>query len=142
MIIPDANILIYAHDESAPLHRRAFDWWQGVLSRGEDIGLPWVVVLAFVRLVTHPQVSRNPLSVDQVRSIVEQWVQCDNVRIIQLSSRALPTFFDLLSDAGMGGNLSTDALIALHAREHSAVIYSTDRDFARFKGIKSINPLI
>ena len=41
----------------------------------------------------------------------------------------------------MGGNLSTDALIAVHAREHSATIYSNDRDFDRFKGIKRVNPL-
>jgi len=41
----------------------------------------------------------------------------------------------------MGGNLATDALIALHAREHSAKIHSNDRDFDRFPGIKWVNPL-
>jgi len=50
-------------------------------------------------------------------------------------------FYDLLKEAGMGGNLSTDTLIAIHAREHSAVIYSNDRDFGRFPGIKWANPL-
>jgi len=41
----------------------------------------------------------------------------------------------------MGGNLTTNALIAVHAREHSATIYSNDRDFDRFSGIKRANPL-
>jgi len=91
--------------------------------------------------MTHPQVTRNPLSTEQVREIIDDWIQAPCLRIIQVSDQALPVFFDLLQDARMGGNLSTDALIAVHAREHSATIYSNDRDFDRFSGIKSVNPL-
>jgi len=64
-----------------------------------------------------------------------------NTRIIQLSDNPLETYFDLLADAGLGGNLSTDAMIALHAREYSATIYRNDRDFDRFGGIRWITPL-
>ena len=141
MIIPDANLLIYAHDASCPQHGKARDWWQGALSGPETIGIPWVVVLAFTRLITHPQICTNPLAVGDVQAIVEGWIESSNVRIIQVSERALPAFFALLEDAGMGGNLCTDALIALHAREHSAVVYSTDRDFDRFRGLRWVNPL-
>lgn len=142
MILPDANLLIYAHDECAPCHESARTWWEKVLSGNEPVGIPWVVVLAFVRLTTHPQICREPLSVEQARFVVEGWLECPHVRVIQLSDRAIPIFFDLLEQAGMGGNLSTDALIALHAREHSAIIYSNDRDFDRFKGVKWVNPLV
>lgn len=83
----------------------------------------------------------NPLTVGQVREIMAGWLESPNTRIIQVSERALATFFALLEDAGMGGNLSTDALIALHAREHSALVYSTDRDFDRFPGLQWFNPL-
>jgi len=141
MIIPDANLLIYAHDSLSPEHSAAKDWWGSTLSGAESVGLPWVVILAFTRIMTHPQVSQSPLSVQQVRSLVEDWIDAPCVRMIQLSDRALPVFFDLLCDARMGGNLSADALIALHAREHSATIYSNDRDFDRFHGIKRVNPL-
>jgi len=81
------------------------------------------------------------LSTEQVRNIVADWLQSPCVRMIQVSDRALSVFFDLLQDARLGGNLSTDALIAVHAREHSATIYSNDRDFDRFSGIKRVNPL-
>ena len=141
MIIPDANLLIYAHDARSPDHQRANAWWRETLSGSEPMGLPWVVVLAFTRIMTHPQVTRNPLSTEQVREIIDDWIQAPCLRIIQVSDQALPVFFDLLQDARMGGNLSTDALIAVHAREHSATIYSNDRDFDRFSGIKSVNPL-
>ena len=49
--------------------------------------------------------------------------------------------FELLEEAGSGGNLSTDAMIALHAMEYSATVYSNDRDFDRIAGVKRINPL-
>lgn len=141
MIIPDANLLIYAHDEAAPAHSKARSWWEGALSGVEPIGLAWVVVLAVTRLLTHPHVCENPLSPAQVRHIIEHWLSFPHVRIIHLSEHALGRFFDLLEEAGTGGNLSTDALIALHAFEHSATIASNDRDFDRFSGIKRINPL-
>ncbi len=141
MIIPDANLLIFAHDALSPDHKRANAWWSATLAGTESVGLPWVVILAFTRIMTHPQISQNPLSIEQVREVIEDWIRAPHVRIIQLSNRALPVFFDLLHEARTGGNLSTDALIAVHAREHSATIYSNDHDFARFPGIKWINPL-
>ena len=141
MIIPDANLLIYAHDESCPQHRKALDWWQRTLNGSETVGIPWIVMLAFTRLLTSPQICLNPLTTEQVREIVGSWLSGPNVRMIQVSQRAVGIFFDLLREAGMGGNLCTDALIALHAREHSATIYSNDRDFDRFPGVKWVNPL-
>ena len=141
MILPDANLLIYAHDATAPVHHKAKAWWEAALNGRESIGIPWVVVLAFTRLMTHPQICAKPLTIPQVRQLVEQWLTRRHARIIQLSDRAPAAFFDLLEAAGGGGNLSTDALIALHAREHSATIYSNDRDFDRFPGIRWINPL-
>jgi toxin-antitoxin system PIN domain toxin len=142
MILPDANLLIYAHDSSAAKHRSAKDWWEATLSGSKPVGIPWVVVIAFTRIMTHPQLSQNPLSIEQVRELVEEWFAAPQVRLIQVSDRGLPVFFELLEDAQMGGNLSTDALIALHAREHSATIYSNDRDFDRFNGVRWVNPLI
>lgn len=142
MIIPDTNILIYAHDESSPHHARARAWWESTLSSGEPVGLVWVVVMAFTRLMTHPTLAQNPLPIGDVRSMVEQWLECPAVRLLGLSGQALPRFFDLLETAGGGGNLSTDALIALHAMEHSATVASNDRDFDRFTGVKWVNPLV
>ncbi|MDX6767492.1 MAG: TA system VapC family ribonuclease toxin [Candidatus Methylacidiphilales bacterium] len=142
MIIPDANILIYAHDEAAPHHAKARAWWEAALAGEKPVGLVWVVVLAFTRLLTHPTLAQDPLSVAEVRLMVEQWMESPSVRLLGLSEQALPRFFDLLEKAGGGGNLSTDALIALHAMEHSATVVSNDRDFDRFPGLKRLNPLV
>lgn len=141
MIVPDINLLVYAYDETSPQHGKARHWWEETLSGAEPVGIPWIVVLGFTRILTHPQICADPLAVEEVRGIVAQWMDLPHLRVIQLSNQALELFFDLLEDAGLGGNLATDALIALHAREHSATIHSNDHDFDRFSGIKWINPL-
>ncbi len=141
MIVPDVNLLVYAYDETSPHHEKTRLWWESILSGSEPVGIPWIVLLGFTRILTHPQICENPLAVADVRHIVTQWTALPHVRIIQLSNQGTELFFDLLEAADMGGNLATDALIALHSREHSATIHSNDRDFDRFPGIKWINPL-
>jgi toxin-antitoxin system PIN domain toxin len=141
VIVPDTNLLIYAHDELSPYFKKAHAWWKAALSESHPIGIPWVVVLAFTRLMTHPQICENPLSIEEVRQITEGWFVYPHVRLIGVGQNSLKRFNDLLEEAGMGGNLSTDALIALHCLEYSATIYSNDRDFDRFGGVRRVNPL-
>jgi toxin-antitoxin system PIN domain toxin len=141
VIVPDTNLLIYAYDSKAPAHRRARAWWESVLSGHEPVGLPWIVVLAFVRLMTHPTLSENPMTAAQARERVEEWLACDQVRLLSPESTTLNRFFDLLTATGTAGNLCTDALIAALAEEHGGKVYSNDADFARFPGIIWHNPL-
>jgi uncharacterized protein len=47
----------------------------------------------------------------------------------------------LLIEFGASGALVSDAVLAALAIEHGATIASTDRDFARFAGVKWVNPL-
>lgn len=54
-------LLVYAHDLTAPAHKAARKWWEKSLSGQEPVGVPWVVVLAFVRLMTHATLSENPM---------------------------------------------------------------------------------
>ena len=141
MIVPDANLLIYAYDNTAPAHARARAWWESTLSGHEPVGIPWVVVLAFVRLMTHPTLSDNPMTVDQARERVEEWLACEHVQLLSPEATTLTRFFDLLGGAGAAGNFCTDALIAALAEEHGGKVYSNDADFARFPGIMWKNPL-
>jgi len=141
VIVPDTNLLIYAYDSTAPAHRRARTWWESALSGQEPVGVPWVVILAFVRLMTHPTLSENPMSADQARERVEEWLRCDHVRLLSPEATTFDRFFDLLTAAGTAGNLCTDALIAALAEEHGGTVYSNDADFGRFPGVAWQNPL-
>lgn len=141
MIVPDANLLIYAYDTTAPSHRVARLWWEKALSGNEPIGLPWIVVLAFVRLITHPTLSEHPFTVRAAEAAVRQWLDCDHAQLLVPRETTFERFFLLLEEAGLGGNLATDALIAAHAEDYGATVYSTDRDFGRFAGVRWLNPL-
>lgn len=141
MVVPDTNLLVFGYDSTSPFHAAAKKWWEGVLSGDEPVGIPWIVVLAFTRLMTHPGVCTDPLTTGQARRMVEQWVGQPHVRVLCPSAGTMDKFFDLLECVGHGGNLTTDALIAAHAIENAATLFSNDRDFDRFPGLKWSNPL-
>lgn len=122
MIVPDANLLIYAYDSTAPAHLQARAWWESVLSNPEPVGLPWVVVLVFVRLMSHPILSENPMTPDQARACVSAWLSYDHVRLLSVGPATLQRFFDLLQAVGTAGNLCTDALIPATAGEHGSTV--------------------
>lgn len=141
MIVVDTNLLVFAYDSQAPRHAAARLWWEAALSGVEPVGVPWVVVLAFTRLLTHPTICDRPVTAATVRGIVATWLAQPQVRLLAPSDRTMETFFTLLDAAGTGGNLATDALIAAHAIEHAGVVHSDDRDFGRFAGLRWRNPL-
>ena len=141
MIVPDANLLIYAYDSRSPSHRRARSWWESALSGNEPVGVPWIVVVAFVRLITHPTLSEDPFTVGEAQTAVRHWLDCDHVQLLVPRETTFERFFSLLDEAGLGGNLATDALIAAHAEEYGATVHSTDRDFGRFAHVRWLNPL-
>jgi toxin-antitoxin system PIN domain toxin len=141
MIVPDINLLIYAHDSSAAQHTPARKWWEAALSGNEPVGIPVVVVMAFVRLMTHPTLSENPMSVAQAKACIEGWLGQPNCRMLPVGDRTISLFLRMISEAGQGGNLCTDAMIAASAKEYDGSVYSNDRDFDRFPDLRWSNPL-
>ena len=74
MTLTDVNLLIYAYDESSPHHARAKAWLEERLSGVETFGLAWVVLLAFVRLVTSPRLFRSPFEPGEALDLVDAWL--------------------------------------------------------------------
>ena len=141
MILPDVNLLIYAHNEAAAAHARARAWWRGLMEGAEPVGLPWAVMLGFVRLSTHPAVLLEPLVPGQALARVREWLARSQVRILEPGSRHLEILEGIFATTGVGGNLTTDSHLAAVAIEHRAEIHSNDADFRRFTGLGWRNPL-
>ncbi len=87
MKIVDLNILIYAVNKNAPDHRRAKEWWENCLSETETIGLPWVVILGFLRITTNSRILPKPLSHDQGVGLIDDWLEQEPVRIVTPTDR-------------------------------------------------------
>jgi toxin-antitoxin system PIN domain toxin len=141
MILVDANILIYAYNPSADRHAAAKHWLEATVAGTVPVRLAWVTVLAFVRIMTHPQVFRRPLSLQEAVGIVDEWLEHPMVSVLDAGDRHWSILRGLLLDGQASGPLSTDAHLAALAIEHGATLHTTDRDFARFPALKVVDPL-
>jgi uncharacterized protein len=140
VLVVDANVLLYAVNRRASEHDPTRDWLARALSGQEAVAFAWTVVLAFLRLSTHPAVFPHPLSAAQSTAVVEHWIESPPAVAIEPTRRHLPLLAGLLVQAGTAGNLVGDAHLAALALEHDATIVSFDRDFARFDGLRIVRP--
>ena len=141
MILVDANLLLYAVNRDLPRHAEARAWLEAVLSGTSNVGLPWVVILAFLRITTSSRVFERPLSIEQAGAYVDSWFSLPAVRAVVPGSGHWPILKNLLETSGTGGNLTTDAHVAALALEQGYTVYSADNDFKRFAGLRHVNPL-
>ena len=141
MILPDVNLLIYAHNEAAPLHSKARLWWEDLLSGEAPVGIAWAAAFGFVRLVTHPSVMTEPLAPAAALDRVDAWFEREHVVVVEPGPRHLRIVRDLFDATGVAAGLTTDTHLAAIAIEHRAEIHSNDPDFARFPGLRYRNPL-
>lgn len=141
MKIIDTNLLVYAYIPSLEQHASAKRWLEETLTQDEAVGLTWTSVLGFVRVVTNPRIFRVPLKVERAAAVVDEWLQQPAVEIVLPTPRHWTTLREMLTAGHAGGALTTDAHIAALAIEHGATVYTTDRDFLRFPGVRVVNPL-
>ena len=140
MVIVDANVLLYAVNESMPRHLSAKGWIEEALNGNESVGFAWVVLLAFVRIVTLPALLPTPLGASDALDVVDEWLQAWPAVILHPTVRHASVLRGLLTEAGTAGNLVSDAHLAALSLEHGARICSFDRDFNRFRGVKVFSP--
>ena len=142
MIVPDANLLLYAYDTTSPFHDAARIWWESCLSGSEPVGFAHPVLFAFVRVGTSARVYEHPMTLSEARSCVTSWLDREVTRILQPDSNHVHQVLDLLASAGSaGGNLLTDAQIAAIALTHRAQVHTADHDFLRFPGLNCHFPI-
>ncbi|HEX8157612.1 MAG TPA: type II toxin-antitoxin system VapC family toxin [Solirubrobacteraceae bacterium] len=140
MLLVDANVLLHAVNRSAREHETARAWLHSALAGTEPVAFAWIVLLAFLRLATHPAIFTRPLSSEQAGETLEGWLGVPPTMIVEPTRRHLYVLRGLLTSTGTAGNLVSDAHLAAIALEHDATVVSFDRDFARFEGVRSYVP--
>ena len=140
MKVFDANVILYALDESSEPHQAAKLCLETGFSGNETIGLAWAVLLAVLRIGTNPRIFRHPLSADDVFDYIDNWLALPNVVEVHPTDRHARILRELLAHAGAAGKHTTDAHLAALAIEHGATLVSFDYDFARFPGLKWVRP--
>jgi hypothetical protein len=137
----DANLLLYAYNSSSEHHRAARLWIERVFSSAEPVGLAWVAILAFLRIVTNPRALPKPLSERDAVAVVDQWLRVPAVRVFDPGPRHWTILSGLIRNGQVRGPLMIDACLAAIAIEHGLVLCTNDRDFSRFDGLRVFNPL-
>lgn len=141
MILPDVNLLIYAHNEDSEQFERANKWFKELLTGKESVCFCWETINGFIRISTNHRAMPNPIPLQAAFSVIENWLNQPNVLFLTPTKDHLSRLRQIAETADAKGPLFTDAILAAFAITHNATIASTDRDFRLFDGLKLINPL-
>lgn len=141
MIIPDVNILIRAHRPDTPRHGEFRHWLEAALNGAAPVGIPNLVLSGFIRVSTHPRVFEDPTSLGDALAFCEAVRRAPSAVPLNPGPRHWRIFQALCAEAEARGNLVPDAYLAAIAIENSAEWISSDRDFARFPGLRWRHPL-
>lgn len=141
MIAVDTNILLYAHREDAPWHEAATRCLTTVAA--ERWAIPWPCVHEFLAIATHPRVFDPPSRLDDALLALDSWRAVPTTTFLS----ELEGYGDVLASVLRGGKVVGprvhDARIAALCKQHSVTeLWTADRDFSRFGGLKTRNPLV
>ena len=140
-MLVDANLLLYAYDPRAAEHERSKRWLEASLSGQPLVRFAWLSLWAFLRISTNPRVFERPLAMTEAEAAVAAWLAQPVAGILEPGERHWDIFRALTRHGQTSGPLIMDAALAAIAIEHGATLYTTDRDFARFDGLRWENPL-
>lgn len=143
MIAVDTNILIYAHRTESPWHAKADRHVTSLAEGAAPWAIPWPCIQEFLAVVTNPKVFKSPSPVSLALDQVDCWLESPSLVLLGES----PDHWKRLKETALSGKavgpVIHDARVVAICREQGVTrLYSADRDFSRFKGLKVINPLL
>ena len=143
MIAVDSNILVYAHREDSPWHEIAFARL-GEMAEGPGAwAIPWPCLHEFLAIVTHPRIYNPPSPLDTALAQVEAWLEAPGLVLLMEMEGYWAELRAMLAAGRVTGSQVHDARVAALCRLHRVEeLWSADRDFSRFPGIKVTNPLV
>ena len=142
MLLPDVNVLIYAHVEDiVPEHPEYAAWITRLATGPEPFALSVLVLTGFVRVVTNPRIFAPPSTLERSFAFIASLVERPTARIVGPGPDHLDIFERLCRESGATGKLVADAQHAAIAIEHDCTMASTDSDFSRFPGLRWQHPL-
>lgn len=142
MLLPDVNVLVYAHrKDSASDHPRYASWLYDLAVGREPFALSVLALTALVRIVTNPRVFRRPSTLEEAWDFVGELVRRPQARLVGPGPEHLAIVEELCRQASASGKLVADAQHAAVAIEFGCTLVSTDADFDRFPALRWQHPL-
>jgi toxin-antitoxin system PIN domain toxin len=137
----DANLLLYASDASSRFHERALEFLSECYAGPEIFYLPWPTAMAYLRIATHPSIFERPLSPEEARRNIEQLLARPHVRAVGEQDGFWNVYLRVIDNLVVRGSLVPDAhLFALLIQHEVGTLWTHDRDFLKFSGIRIRDP--
>jgi toxin-antitoxin system PIN domain toxin len=137
----DANILIGAFRLDDPDHSRLKDWLEGALSQGGTVTFPPLVEVAFLRIVTHPRIFREPTPFAEAVHFLQVVQESGLFRETPWTQGMRSQWWRWCQSLGLYGNEVNDAYLAACAAGAGCRLVTRDGGFKRFPGLAWWNPV-
>lgn len=122
-------------------HAAFREWLTSTVNGDAAYGMSELVLSSFIRVVTNRQVFETPSLLDEAVAAAQLLRTRSNCVLVSPGPRHWEIFVKLCQDAGVKGDLVTDAYLAAIAIESGSEWITTDRDFSRFPGLRWRHPL-
>ena len=143
MIAVDTNILVYAHREDSPWHEAAYRRVAELAEKRAAWAIPWPCLHEFIGIVTHPRIYAPPTPLPRALAQVDAWIESPSVVLLSESPAYWSHLRSALTVGRAAGPRVHDARVVALCREHGVrELWTADRDFARFPGVPTRNPLV
>ncbi len=143
MIAMETNILVYAHRAESAFHDAAYLSVQSLAEGGKPWGIPVACLHEFLSIATNPKIFNPASTCEQALSQVEAWLASPTAHVLHSTGQHWPVLAELARKGKLQGGQFHDARIAALCIENGvSVLWSADRDFGRFKALKTFNPLV
>ena len=142
MMLVDTNVLIYANRRDVERHEEYRAWVQDLIDGPEPYAVSDFAVAGLVRVITDRRIYKEKAAtIDEALAFATAIREQPHAIVVNPGPRFWSIFSDLCQSVGAAGNLVPDAVLAALAIEHGCEVVTTDRDFQRFAGIRSRQPL-
>jgi uncharacterized protein len=142
MIAVDTNILVYSVREDSPWHKAALACIRNLAEGASPWAIPWPCIHEYIAVITHPRIYKPPTPLRDALLQVDYWIESPGLRLLGEGLSYWDQLKDILSAGKSIGPIVHDAHVAAICIAHGVrEIWTADRDFARFKEIRSKNPL-
>lgn len=143
MIAVDTNVLVHSHRRDSEWHEPARAAVAALAESSGAWAIPWPCVYEFYAVVTHPRIYEPPSSPAEAIAQIEAWFESPSMVLLAESGPYRADLLALLRGSQIRGPKVHDARIAalcIHAGVRE--LLSADRDFSRFPGLVTRNPLV
>ena len=143
MIAVDTNILVYAHRRDSPWHAQASAVMRNLATGAAPWGIALHCLVEFYGIATHPKIYKTPTTPAKAADQIRAWTASPSLHILVETGESVESILNLCAKTKTVGSMVHDARVAALCHDHGIDwLLTADRDFSRFAGVKTKNPLV